>query len=221
MKILAAADIHGNHSVYEWLVDTARDHRADLVVLAGDLLGCPDGYDSVEAAQRQDAMQIVDILQRSEAPVYYIMGNDDLVELDPRPGSLTSIHGRRVDLSGANLVGYQYSLPFMGGVFEKPEEEIRADLEGIADRVDAATILVTHNPAYGVLDVGILDRHAGSAAILELVRTRNVRAHIHGHIHGQFGREGRHFNVAAGGRHLAMVIDLTNQEVSIEKKEGS
>jgi len=35
-----------------------------------------------------------------------------------------------------------------------------------------------------------------------------VRAHIHGHIHRCFGREGCHFNVAAAGQLRGMVIDL-------------
>ena len=197
-----------------------RDKSVDLLVLAGDLLGCPDGFDTVEDAQRQDASEIVRILQGTGVPVYYIMGNDDLVELNSRSDHITSIHGRRVELGGVNLVGYQYSLPFMGGVYEKPEQEIRADLSQLAELVDSETILVTHNPAYGVLDDGILDAHAGSKAILELVRDRNVRAHIHGHIHQQFGRVDRHFNVASDGRCLAMVIDLEILTATVERDSG-
>ena len=208
MKILAASDIHGNHGVYKWLVHQARDRHVDLAVLAGDLLGCPDGFDTVESAQQHDAGVIVRILTTAAIPYYYIMGNDDLVELDPCSDQFVSIHGRRHDLSGVNLVGYQYSLPFMGGIYEKPEVEIRADLATLAAFVDSQTVLVTHSPAYGVLDLGVLDVHAGSPAILELVHHRNVRAHIHGHIHRQFGRMDRHFNVAAGGEYRAMCIDL-------------
>ena len=216
MKILAASDIHGNRAVYQWLVRKSRDQHADVLVLAGDLLGCPDGYDTVEEAQRHDAAMIVEILQGAEVPIYYIMGNDDLVELDPPSDQFQSIHGRRSELHGVNLVGYQYSLPFMGGVFEKPEEEIRADLVRLARWVDAETVLVTHNPAYGVLDVGVLDLHAGSQAILELVQERRVRAHIHGHIHQQFGRVDRHFNVASGGQCRAMLIDLEDLTATVE-----
>ena len=59
----------------------------------------------------------------------------------------------------------------------------------------------------GVLDIGVLGVHAGSHAILDLVRDHDVRVHIHGNIHADFGRSGRHCNVASGGRHQAMVID--------------
>jgi Icc-related predicted phosphoesterase len=208
MKILATSDIHGSHSAYAWLVQTARDRGVDGVVLAGDLLGYPKGFDAIDDAQRADARAIARILEAAERPIYYIMGNDDLVELAPESAWLISIHGRRVDLGNFNLVGYQYSLPFMGGVFEKPEEDVRRDLGSLVDLVDARTVLVTHSPAYGILDAGMLGTAAGSRAILELVQSRNFRAHIHGHIHEHFGRVARHFNVASGGRHLAMLIDL-------------
>jgi Icc-related predicted phosphoesterase len=38
MRVLASADVHGELSVYEWLVDVARQIEADVLILAGDLL---------------------------------------------------------------------------------------------------------------------------------------------------------------------------------------
>lgn len=178
------------------------------MILAGDLLGCPDGFEVVEDAQREDAKTTCRILASAACPTDYIMGNDDLVELDPDTEQIQSLHACRRHVGHWNLVGYQYSLPFMGGIFEKPEEDIRADLDELAGLVDARTVLVTHNPAYGLLDVGVLGIHAGSHAILDLVCEHRVHAHIHGHVHEQFGRAGRHFNVDSGGEHRAMMIDL-------------
>lgn len=59
MRVLASADLHGQQSVYEWLLRTARDCRADVVVLAGDLFGCLDGFDTPEAAQGHEAHRAV------------------------------------------------------------------------------------------------------------------------------------------------------------------
>lgn len=215
--MLAASDLHGNKAAYEWLAQKAHECRVKLVILAGDLLGCPDGHETVEAAQRQNGQVVIRILKAIPTPVYYIMGNDDFVDLSPASDQFTSIHGRRIEVGGFNLVGYQYSLPFVGGVYEKPEEAIREDLVQLRASVDTKTVLVTHSPAYGVLDTGILDIHAGSRSILDLVRDRAVHAHIHGHIHGCFGRSGRHFNVAAGGQCRAMLIDLETLEAATEQ----
>jgi Icc-related predicted phosphoesterase len=213
MRVLAFSDIHGNHRIYRRIVACTAEYKADVVVLAGDLLGVPEGYASVWEAQRADAGELSGILSRIECPVLYVMGNDDMIELDPAIPGCHSLHGRRLEYGPCNFVGYQYSLPFMGGVFEKPEEEIAADMEQIRPRLDGGTVLVTHNPAYGVLDVGVLGEHAGSPAILAAVRERAVRVHIHGHIHDYFGYQGPHFNVSSGGRIMrGMVIDLETLE---------
>ena len=220
MRILAASDLHGNHFAYEWLVRTAQEKSVDLIILAGDLLGCPDGYETPESAQRADAVAIIRILTSTKIPIYYIMGNDDLVELNPQSDQFQSLQGRRVEIGSFNLVGYQYSLPFMGGVFEKLEEEIQEDLRKLDALVNSNTVFVSHSPAFGVLDRGIMDIHAGSQSILDLVLERGVHAHIHGHIHRDFGRSGRHFNVAAGGACRAMLINLETLEAAVEQ-DGS
>ena len=201
MQILAAADLHGNHDVYEWLIMVAGVHGPDVVVLAGDLLGFSDGYESVAAAQEVDRDLVLGYLAKFERPVIYLMGNDDWIELSAQSADQQSVHGRRVAHGAFNFIGYQYTLPFMGGINERPEEDIRADLAALEPELDEHTILVTHGPAHGIMDRGILDRHAGSLALSEL-------ANIHGHIHSEFGRQGRHFNVASGGQKRAMIIDV-------------
>jgi Icc-related predicted phosphoesterase len=208
MRVLASADIHGEHGVYRWLVQKADEVEADLIILAGDLLGSPEGLDAVEAAGRADAARVTGILNGTRVPVLFVMGNEDCLELEPTGNGIRSIHNERFELGDASFVGYQYSLPFKGGIFEKPEDEIGADLDRLERLVDESTILVTHSPAYGILDIGMMDTHSGSRSILELIQKRKPRAHIHGHIHEQFGRFDRHFNVASEARRRGMVIDL-------------
>jgi len=208
MRVLAAADVHGNRAVYEWLLVKARENRADALVLAGDLLGCPDGFGSVEEAQRHDADALGRSLDEGDLLVLYVMGNDDLVELEPVSDRVQSLHGRRVQHDRFAFVGYQYSLPFMGGVFEKPEAGIAADLAGLATLLDANTVFVSHSPAFGIRDPGFGETRIGSGSFRELLAGHPFCAHIHGHSHAGFGREGSHFNVASAGRTRAMLIDL-------------
>lgn len=207
MRILAASDIHGSRDVYHWLASLADATPVEALVLAGDLLGVPDGFETVEAAQQWDADSIAAILAAITVPVYYIMGNDDSVELRPTSERVRSLNLRRSDVGPYNFVGYQYTLPFMGGVFERPEETIASDLDSLASAMDDRTVLVTHGPALGILDSTLLGP-AGSASLRDTIEKRRVRAHIHGHIHGCFGRNGLHFNVAAARKRRAMLIDL-------------
>jgi len=212
MHVLAAADIHGRSRVYEWLLDAVRQYGAEALLLAGDLLGCPDGFDTPEDAQRHEAKVLADLLETTAVPVLYIMGNDDLVELACRSARVQSIHGRRVTLGAFNFVGYQYSLPFMGGVFEKDESGIESDLAELTSLVDPETVFVSHSPALGVLDPGIGERSIGSGALGGFLERNPFLVHVHGHSHGGFGRLGKHFNVASAAQFRAMIINLETQQ---------
>ena len=222
MRILAIADIHGDRAIYREIVRLAEERCVDAVVLAGDLLGAPPGFDSIEAAQQRDAVEILEVLTALSRPVLYVLGNDDLVPMPDTPPHVHALHGRRLDLGGWGFVGYQYSPPFMGGPLEKPEAEIAADLVGLEPLLDPTAVLVTHCPADGILDgsntfrpereflasVGV-HLVPGSPAIRDAVRRRGVRAHVHGHVHGAFGRAGCHSNVESGpGSLRAMIVDL-------------
>lgn len=221
MKVLAAADVHGNWPVYDWLLDAAREHHVDVIVLAGDLLGCPDEFDTPEDAQRHEAQHLNELLDSAGVPVLFIMGNDDLIELNSLSERVLSIHGRRVALGRFAFVGYQYSLPFMGGTFEKPEGEIQSDLVRLAPLLDAQTVFVSHSPAMGILDPGFGGVQIGSSSIRDLLEKNSFRAHVHGHSHAGFGRDRSHFNVAAAGRARAMILDLQTMQHQVLGSEYS
>ena len=157
MQILASADLHGDLDIYEWLVGVTVNTKPDVLVMAADLLNASGVFGTVEEAQRANALEILNIISRVNQPVLYLMGNDDMIELEPNVDLIRSINNTSIEIGGLNFVGYQYSLPFMGGIFEKSEDGIRDDLSSLYSLVDDRTVLVTHSPAYGILDIGILD----------------------------------------------------------------
>ena len=207
MRVLAASDLHGSHDTYSWLSELVGSHHPDVLVLAGDLLGVPEGFDTIEAAQQSDADSIVAMLGALPLPVYYIMGNDDSIELRPQTDNVRSVNLARVEHGAYNFVGYQFTLPFMGGVFERPEDLIKSDVASLGPLMDDRTVFVTHSPAFEILDATLLGP-AGSPSIRDVILARGVHAHIHGHIHACFGRSGIHFNVASARRRRAMLIDV-------------
>ncbi len=215
MRVLASADIHRKGPVYEWLLRTASERHVEAILLAGDLLGCLDGFATPEAAQQREARLLSERLSQAACPILFIMGNDDLVELPADSERVQSLHGRRVKVGPYSFVGYQYSLPFMGGTFEKPEEGIASDLEALETLMDRKTVFVSHSPALGVLDPGLGETQIGSESLRSFLERHPVLAHIHGHSHQGFGRQGRHFNVASGGLERAMVLDLATMEHEI------
>src|SRR5262245_54445710 len=208
MRVLASADVHGRLAVYEWLLTVATDHNVDAIVLAGDLLGCPEGFETPEDAQRHEAKTLIRLLETAPVPLLYIMGNDDLIELDSHSSQVRTIQGRRITLGAFNFVGYQYSLPFMGGAFEKAEAGIETDLAHLTHLVDGRTVVVSHSPALGTLDPGFGGSRIGSASLARFLERTPFLAHVHGHSHGGFGRSGKHFNVASASQTRAMIVNL-------------
>lgn len=201
MRIIAAADIHGVRAVYEWLIDLTHT-SCDVLVLAGDLFAS-----DFASEQRKQAEKIVALLRSSPVPVLYIMGNDDHVALDYSDELIQPIHGRRVAIGAYSFVGYQYSPPFVGDAFVKTDAEIETDLPLLEPLVDERTVFVTHAPAWGSLDL-CYEENVGSRAIAQFLQRKPALAHIHGHIHEKFGRDGNHFNVAAAGVCRAVLIEL-------------
>jgi Icc-related predicted phosphoesterase len=128
VRVLACADLHGFRDVYAWLIEMVHSENPDAMVLAGDLLGFAAGYGSFEDAQAADAKEVVAMLSEIACPVFYLMGNDDWVDLSPSDPGIQSVHGRRVPFDEFNIVGYQITPPFMGGINEKPEDEMKEDL---------------------------------------------------------------------------------------------
>lgn len=215
MRILAGADLHGDREVVSWFVGLALSHSVESIVLAGDLLGFSDEVEDPSEDQTIDAHRLESVLLQAGTPVLYIMGNDDLIELQPVSGKLVPLHNLRVDSRDFNFVGYQYSLPWMGSDLEKPDEEIARDLAELVPYLDNRTVLVTHSPAHGILDPGFGPYKIGSPALRALLDTHPFRAHIHGHSHSGFGRDGVHFNVASACRKRAMLIDLVTLQHEI------
>ncbi len=204
MRILAIADVHGVEEVYRWLGEAAAEHGAGLIILAGDLL--MGGWEEEQSEQARTV--VIPVLRKIPVPVFYIMGNDDHIELDYEDEKIKAVHGRRLNFGRYGIAGYQHSPPFMAGCHEKSEDEIAADLRRLEPILDETTILVTHTPAFGFVDRALSGYHAGSRAVAEVLGRRKVLCHVHGHIHHSFGRAANHFNVAAGGQMRAMIIEI-------------
>jgi Icc-related predicted phosphoesterase len=220
MRVLACADIHGHQGVYVWLAAVVVERHPDAVVLAGDLFGFPDEYATIEEAQEAEGRQAAEKLALSGTPVLFVMGNDDWIDWMPAVPSIRSIHGRRAEIRGMNFVGYQNTLTHLGGPHERTEEQIRADLEALAPLVDGNTVFVTHGPARRSLDRTAAGERIGSSALSDFLERRAFRAHIHGHVHHAFGRQGDHFNVAAAAIRRAMLIDLDTMRHEVITGEG-
>ncbi len=220
MKILFTSDLHGHEGAYKSFASLLHRAEFSLGVIAGDLMT----HLSLKEAEisRKTVMETLqekiksfqNILMSSGKPIFFIMGNDDgIIEGGlswPENKSLININQKRAVYKKFKFIGYQYTVPFVGGLYEKPESEQKKDLARLERKIDSDTILITHGPPRGILD----DQNYGSNALRNLVDKNPPRLHLFGHIHQSFGRQGPFINGSFPSGRKFVSIDLDTLESS-------
>ena len=197
--------------------DTHTKHRelnlpgGDVLIHAGDIMG--SGYVVDE---------LIDFLKWFEEQEYkykiFIAGNHDrMFEDSPQytedilkhfDESIIYLQDRGVTIDGINFYGSPWTPAFCGWAFQ-----IHNDYEDneIYRKIPKDTdVLITHGPAYGMLDqyvmpTGSLSDHLGSKGLYNWIDANNPKLHICGHIHtGQgmmdgYGEVTTHINAACLG----------------------
>ena len=242
MRILFTSDLHGLDFAYERFATVLEKGKFNLGLLAGDLMTYPSseelrcarakltrerGFDQQDAtrtiskilqhALQQKEMYYKNILLRAKKPIVFLMGNDDGIIGNGTEWTsdryAISANQRRLTYGKYNIVGYQYTNPFVGGMFEKSEAEQQLDFHKIEEFIDTNTILVTHGPAWGSLDTVKDGTHVGSKTLGAMLKRKHVRFHLFGHIHGAFGREGNAVNAAYPLARRFIGVDVDSKAV--------
>jgi Icc-related predicted phosphoesterase len=157
--------------------------------------------------------EFLDLLAEAGKPIFLIPGNHDRTSWAGR-GRVESIDGRRAELESWNFVGFSPTLGLACRSARTPEQELGHRLEALAPLVDGRTVLVTHNPAWRMLDEEG-GRRQGSQALRRFILDRRPRWHLFGHVHAAFGKKGRSVNGAFPASLAFWDIDLRRGAASI------
>ncbi|CAL1144220.1 unnamed protein product [Cladocopium goreaui] len=96
-------------------------------------------------------------------------------------GSCTYLEDEFVEVFGYRIYGSPWQPEFCDWAFNLPRGEALAKVwKKIPDSLD---ILMTHGPAYSILDKCQSGLNAGCEELLKAIRKRNVKVHLSGHIH--------------------------------------
>jgi len=158
-KIIFISDTHGNHSNLDI-------PKADFLIHCGD--ACTDG-DINQLSNFFDWFEKQDIKYK-----LFIPGNHDLIfDLDPEHGkSLVPKNILYLEDSYTVIEGIAfYIIPARPWLQEYPTEKRKIDF------------LITHGPAYGVLDLNL-----GCRELRKFIRKVQPTFHIFGHIHELGGK---------------------------------
>ncbi len=157
-----------------------RSKNIDFAVGAGDFAKMHRGLDGV-----------VDVLRAMRCPTVLVPGNneniDELREACRGWRDVHVLHGSGVTLQGVEFYGVGGGIPvtpFGSWSYDFSEAEA-AKLLGDCP---LGTVLVTHSPPYGVVDLSGEGQGVGSTAIRKAIERTNPLLAVCGHVHGDWGK---------------------------------
>ncbi len=175
MRIIAISDIHSRFSLLEKLLEK---ESADVLAVCGD----------VTDFSKKDVVRFVEILDSSGITSLIVHGNcDHESEFMNLHGSrMHYIHGKSVEVSGYTFHGLGGSTytPF-NTIAEYPEDYYYKLLKNF--EYGERSVLISHCPPYGILDLTRTGKRAGSRAIREYMDSFSVI--FCGHVHERRGIE--------------------------------
>jgi len=179
LKILALSDFHGSLEASQRAASKAKDVRADVVVICGDITH----FGSVK-----DAQKILEPLIRLAIPVFYVPGNCDLPQLaEVEINGSMCIHSRcqtHGDVSYLGIGGAPVSSFY--SLFEMSETEImnKLNLGEKQCQQNKWFVVVSHFPPLNTrVDLSFSNVHAGSVSLRRFIEQKKPHVVFCGHIH--------------------------------------
>lgn len=179
MKIVAISDLHNN------FIKTLPD--GDILLIAGDFTG------SGKAFEIEKFNEFLGKFRTQFKEIIITPGNHDFLFEEDFPRASKLITNGRLLMNevhtlynGMTIFGSPVTPWFHDWAFNvRSYEDRMAIWKQIPDNID---IVMTHGPAFGILDKTISGNLAGCDALRDrLNKLSNVKLHVFGHIHEAYG----------------------------------
>ena len=129
--------------------------------------------------------------------IIYVAGNHDTYleklgkdECIDRFENIIYLENDIVEINGLTIYGSPFTPEFNNWAFMRNRGS--ADLKNIWKKIPYnLDILVTHGPAYGILDKNLNNEHCGCEILQKEIFEKKPKYHFFGHIHGEYGQETR------------------------------
>ena len=177
------------------LSDTHTKHKqvpipdGDILIHCGDMTGRGNYHEFISIGNWFREMK-----ERFKHRIM-IAGNHDWgLELNKRiilhdhfDKDLIYLQDESVELEGIKFYGTPWMPPFMDWAFMREEEKLSMYYANIPEDTE---VLITHCPPYGIRDMESEPRRCGSHALCERIKQLpNLKHHVFGHIHEDYGSE--------------------------------
>lgn len=208
MTILYLSDTHEMHRQLTNLP------KADMIIHGGDV-SYRGGTDEVE--DFMDWFSSLDYQYK-----VFIAGNHDFYFEGKLQHMIQQILSKNtfylcdsgITIEGINIWGSPISPSFFNWAFNRDRgEEILRHWKRIPKNTD---ILITHTPAYGILDYTARGVNVGCEDLLNVINEIKPKYHLSGHIHEGYGIDKKEHTTFINGSVLNENYELTNEIVIFE-----
>ena len=210
MKVTCISDTHGYHKYINI-------QPTELLLFAGDAM--TSGYSLSELKHFLDWFSLQPAAHR-----VMIAGNHcRWIENNPTEfrklikdyPEIIYLEDEFTIINGYKIYGTPHSKIFYHWAFNRTEEELEKLFSNIPTDVD---ILLSHAPQYGVLDELVDGERVGEKTLTrEILKLKNLKLHVFGHIHNGFGMikpHGKHISINAA--QVDERYDLVNFPITLE-----
>ena len=181
MKIVAISDSHHKHYYLKL-------PKGDMLIHAGDL---------TYRGERIEQMLVIDWFKHIAKKYKYVvsvMGNHDMNmtkawfdSLHYLPNNVHILQDSGIEIEGINFYGSPYSVRFGDWGFGEPDDKLAVRFNHIPKKTN---ILITHGPAYSILDRNKYGECCGSKSLYQKIKQLpNLKHHLFGHLHEQGGKQ--------------------------------
>ncbi|MDY6789041.1 MAG: metallophosphoesterase [Candidatus Nanohaloarchaea archaeon] len=165
MKVLAAADFHGEEDLIENVVEEANNGGYDLFIAPGDFVTEKD---------------YKDLMSPVEIPKLACTGNWDFNFTPPSNDQFDHLFNyMKIDFEG-------YKIAILGAMF--PEDFIRDITDWVGEHDRNKLMVMSHYPPHRVADATVSGNRAGMKGFRKLIMRLKPAAWFCGHVHECFGQ---------------------------------
>ena len=216
MKIVFISDTHGQHKKLKLPKVETTHSESTMLIHTGD------------SSKLGKEEEIIDFLNWFEVQDYnykvFIAGNHDfLFEKNPFlaesliPKNCVYLNNSSIEIEGIKIYGSPITPRFYNWAFNCDRgEKIRNYWKQIPNDTD---ILLTHGPAYGVLDRTIQGLKVGCEELIQFIEKIKPKIHAFGHIHEAYGKVTNSDTVFINASVLDVRYQLVNQPFLMDWKE--
>lgn len=209
MKIVAISDTHGKHQ-------NLILPEGDMLIHAGDVSSMGKEFeikDFLDWFSKTDFTYKILIAGNHDFYFEKIAFNETILN-QLIPSNIIYLNDSGVEIEGFRIWGSPIQPWFYNWAFNRYRgEDIKKHWNKIPQNTD---ILITHGPAYGILDKTTRNDNVGCEDLLEKIKEVKPKLHICGHIHEAYGYIKESDTEFINASVLDENYNLRNQPVVIE-----